>query len=54
MEQPSVTAPAAATVGRRSRPRRLRLGRLVVAIGLAAPCWAIIILGFIALRVWLA
>lgn len=54
MEQSSVMTPAVATVGHRFRPRRLRLGRFVVAVGLAALCWAMIILAACALRAWLA
>ncbi|WP_158235476.1 hypothetical protein [Caulobacter sp. FWC2] len=54
MEQPSVTAPPVATVGPRCRTRRLRLDRFAVATGLAALCWAMIILAASALRAWLA
>lgn len=54
MERSSVMAPTVATVGHRSRPRRLRPGRFLVAVGLAVLSWAMIILAWCALSAWLA
>jgi hypothetical protein len=54
MERSSVMAPTVATVGHRFRPRRLRPGRFVVAVGLAVLSWAMIILAWCALSAWLA
>jgi hypothetical protein len=54
MEQSSVMGRSVATVGHRFRPRRLRLGRFVVATGLAALSWAVIISAWCAFNAWLA